>query len=105
VVDGPPPAGAFGAPPPREAEAGGPGDRAGLVPLASETFELGPEAYRLVTFLNQALKDYRFVFGITLAEDGRICLRIYRVGGPSGPPLTGAARGPQDADARPGTPG
>ncbi|HEY8417224.1 MAG TPA: DUF4264 family protein [Limnochordales bacterium] len=46
--------------------------------LASETLALQGEVHRLVTFLNQSLKEEGFIFGLTRVGDGRYRLSIYR---------------------------
>lgn len=55
------------------------GDSQGLQVLARETFRLEGDVSRLITFLNQALKDEGFIFGLSLTPDGRYALTLYRV--------------------------
>lgn len=47
--------------------------------LAQETFDLQGETSRLVTFLNQSLKDQGLIFGLSRTRDQRLLLTIYRV--------------------------
>lgn len=53
-------------------------DKPGLTVLASETFDLEGDVHRLVTFLNQSLKEHSFVFGLTRAAEGQFRLVVYR---------------------------
>lgn len=46
--------------------------------IASGSFRISGEAYKLVTFLNQALKDENLIFGLCKGEGGRLSLNIYR---------------------------
>lgn len=41
----------------------------GLQRLASDTFVLSGDVHRLITFLNQSLKDKGFIFGLTKAGE------------------------------------
>lgn len=54
-------------------------DKPGLHVLARETFHLEGDISRLITFLNQALKDEGFIFGLSRTADGRFALTLYRV--------------------------
>ncbi len=49
-----------------------------VVVVAQDSFELEGEHYRLVTFLNQSLKDRGLIFGLT-KQDERLSLKIYEV--------------------------
>ncbi len=49
-----------------------------IVVLAQDNFDLDGEYYRLVTFLNQSLKDRGLIFGLTKQEE-RLSLKIYEV--------------------------
>ncbi len=49
-----------------------------IVVLAQDNFELEGEYYRLVTFLNQTLKDRGLIFGLAKQEE-RLSLKIYEV--------------------------
>lgn len=62
-------------------KAGGGGNSGeGLEILARETFALQGDTHRLVTFLNQALKDKGFIFGLSRSSDGgSLQLTIYVV--------------------------
>lgn len=46
--------------------------------MASETLALQGDVHRLVTFLNQALKEHGFIFGLKRAGDDEYRLTIYR---------------------------
>ena len=46
--------------------------------LAQDNFDLDGEYYRLITFLNQTLKDRGLIFGLT-KQDERLSVRIYEV--------------------------
>lgn len=66
-------------------EAGGPsrvsgGGEPGLELVGQVTVALSGETYRLVTFLNQALKDQNLIFGLARAADGRATFAVYRSG-------------------------
>lgn len=54
---------------------GAPGD--GLRLLASSAFALEGEAYKLITFLNQTLKDYGIIFGLSKDTQG-FRVTVYR---------------------------
>lgn len=54
------------------------GQRERLEVIGSETFGLQGDVHRLVTFLNQCLKDRELVFGLTRVDDGRYRLTVYR---------------------------
>lgn len=51
--------------------------REGLVRIASDTFAISGDFHRLVTFLNQSLKDEGFIFGLSKAGS-QYNLSIYR---------------------------
>lgn len=51
---------------------------AGLQVLAQETLDLQGDTSRLVTFLNQSLKDRGLIFGLSRTSDQRFLLTIYR---------------------------
>ena len=44
----------------------------GLKVLASGTFAVEGEAYKLITFLNQTLKDKGIIFGMSKRPDGLV---------------------------------
>ncbi len=46
--------------------------------MASETLALQGDVHRLVTFLNRALKEDGYIFGLKLADDEQYHLTIYR---------------------------
>jgi len=46
--------------------------------IGSETFALQGDVHRLVTFLNQCLKNRELIFGLTRVEDGVYRLTVYR---------------------------
>lgn len=67
------------------AATGGPTKQSRIVPqhdqllvVASDTLDLSGDVQRLVTFLNRSLKDEGFIFGLRLADDGRVRLTIYQ---------------------------
>lgn len=47
--------------------------------LGQATVAVSGETHRLVTFLNQTLKDFDFIFGLTRAQDGAATISVYRV--------------------------
>ena len=49
-----------------------------IIVLAQDSFALEGEYYRLVTFLNQTLKDRGLIFGLS-KQDDRLALKIYEV--------------------------
>ncbi len=57
------------------AEAGG----ARIELLGQATVAVSGETYRLVTFLNQTLKDEKLIFGLTKASDGASTFTVYRL--------------------------
>lgn len=59
--------------------------RANGLPLLAELALAEPDLVRLVTFLNQTLKEYGFVFGLSRGTEG-FRLAIYRADYGSGPP-------------------
>jgi len=65
--------------------------RASGLPLLAELALAEPDLVRLVTFLNQTLKEYGFSFGLSRGAEG-FRLAIYRAEYASGPPelATGA---------------
>ncbi|MEW6522932.1 MAG: DUF4264 family protein [Bacillota bacterium] len=65
------------------------------LPLLAELPLPGPDLVRLVTFLNQTLKEYGFVFGLSRDGEG-YRLSVYRV--PGSPNLPG----PEAGDHQPG---
>lgn len=52
-------------------------NREGMVCIASDTFDLSGDLPRLITFLNQSLKDHGFIFGLS-KSGSRYSLAIYR---------------------------
>lgn len=55
--------------------------------LGQATVAVSGETHRLVTFLNQTLKDHDFIFGLTRASEGGATISVYRVvGGKPGRP-------------------
>ena len=53
-------------------------DEKDITVLAQDNFDLDGEYYRLITFLNQTLKDRGLIFGLT-KQDERLSVRIYEV--------------------------
>lgn len=51
--------------------------REGLVRIASDTFDMSGDMYRLVTFLNQSLKDQGIIFGLSKSGP-HYSISIYR---------------------------
>jgi len=49
-----------------------------LQAMASETLALTGDVHRLVTFLNRALKEHGFIFGLKRAGEDQYHLTIYR---------------------------
>jgi len=49
--------------------------------IGQESFKLEGDYHRLVTFLNQCLKDRNLIFGLS-KKDSSLCLRIYEVTSP-----------------------
>ncbi len=47
--------------------------------LGQATVAVSGETYRLVTFLNQTLKDENLIFGLTKASDGAATFTVYRL--------------------------
>ncbi|MFS8544416.1 MAG: YpmA family protein [Limnochordales bacterium] len=70
--------------PPGQEAAAGPGRAAPagrpqqLQVIGSESLALQGDVHRLVTFLNQCLKDEGLIFGLTRVDDGRYRLTVYR---------------------------
>lgn len=54
-------------------------EKTGLEVIASQRFELQGDVHKLVTFLNQTLKDHGLCFGITKKES-ELQLTVYRTG-------------------------
>ena len=52
----------------------------GLHILASGVFKIEGDAYKLITFLNQTLKDMGFIFGMSKHRDG-LTVTVYRAEG------------------------
>lgn len=46
--------------------------------MSSETLVLKGDVHRLVTFLNRALKEHGFIFGLRMVGDDEYHLTIYR---------------------------
>ncbi len=46
--------------------------------IGQDSFAIDGDVHRLVTFLNQSLKDRDLIFGLS-KQDERLCLRIYEV--------------------------
>lgn len=46
--------------------------------IGQDSFAIDGDVHRLVTFLNQTLKDRDLIFGLS-KQDDRLCLRIYEV--------------------------
>ena len=72
---------AVGTPPPGSGPGSGPssgGRQERLEVIGSETFALQGDVHRLVTFLNQCLKNKDLIFGLTRVEDGVYRLTVYR---------------------------
>ncbi len=46
--------------------------------LGQDIFHLDGDIHRLVTFLNQSLKERNSIFGLSKRDDS-LCLRIYEV--------------------------
>lgn len=67
--------------PVREAEARADESQPRIELLGQVTVALSGETHRLVTFLNQTLKDHNYIFGLTRAPDGRTTLAVYQVTG------------------------
>lgn len=49
--------------------------------LGQATVAVTGETYRLVTFLNQTLKDRNLIFGLTRGSDGGATFSVYQVRG------------------------
>lgn len=49
--------------------------------LGRTTVTLSGDTHRLVTFLNQTLKDHDLIFGLTRSPDGAVTFTVYRVEG------------------------
>ncbi|HHW15262.1 MAG TPA: DUF4264 family protein [Firmicutes bacterium] len=47
--------------------------------LGRTTVALSGDTHRLVTFLNQTLKDQSLIFGLTRAANGAVTFTVYRV--------------------------
>ncbi|MFZ5899215.1 MAG: YpmA family protein [Bacillota bacterium] len=45
--------------------------------IANQSFTAYDEMYKVVDFLNKALKDRSLIFGLTLEKDGRMTIAIY----------------------------
>ncbi|MDI6871638.1 MAG: DUF4264 family protein [Bacillota bacterium] len=56
-------------------------DEARIELLGQVTLAVSGETHRLVTFLNQTLKDQNLIFGLTRAADGGATFAVYRVTG------------------------
>lgn len=51
--------------------------REGLVRIASDTFDMSGDLHRLITFLNQSLKDQGIIFGLS-KSGAHYSISIYR---------------------------
>ncbi|MFZ5900208.1 MAG: YpmA family protein [Bacillota bacterium] len=51
--------------------------RSGLEMIANQSFAAYDEMYRVVDFLNKALKNRGLIFGLTQEKDGSMTIAIY----------------------------
>ncbi|MGE5553147.1 MAG: DUF4264 family protein [Betaproteobacteria bacterium] len=54
-------------------------EEARLDVLGQATVAVCGDTHRLVTFLNQTLKDQNLIFGLTKAPDGQATFTVYRL--------------------------